>query len=92
MFSYTEVVWDRYTDVRRILRTPNDCHAGKGEQILNKRNQIIAEEQQKLGRCIQINGYALPKKVGLMRFAAKRKQIEKNVKNREYSQGSKQVA
>ena len=20
MFSYTEVVWDRYTDVRRILR------------------------------------------------------------------------
>lgn len=43
-------------------------------------------------RCIQIKGYALPKKVGLMSFAAKRKQIEKNVKNREYSQGSKQVA
>ena len=37
--------------------TPNDCHAGKGEQILNRRNQIIAEEQQKLGRCIQIKGY-----------------------------------
>ena len=72
--------------------TPNDCHAGKGEQILNRRNQIIAEEQQKLGRCIQIKGYALPKKVGLMSFAAKRKQIEKNVKNREYPQGSKQVA
>ena len=72
--------------------TPNDCHSGKGELILKRRNQLIADEQQKLGRNIQIKGYSLPKKVGLMSFAAKRKQIEKNVKDKEYSQGSKKAA
>ena len=62
------------------------------ELILKRRNQLIADEQQKLGRNIQIKGYSLPKKVGLMSFAAKRKQIEKNVKDKEYSQGSKKAA
>ena len=27
MFSYTEVVWDRYTDVRRILRFMDLSHS-----------------------------------------------------------------
>lgn len=69
--------------------TPNDCHSGRAQEILQNRNRIIAEEQQRLGRIIRTGGYKLPEKVGLMSFAVKRKQIANNVKQDEYKRGSK---
>ncbi len=69
--------------------TPNDCHEGRAQEILQNRNRIIAEEQKRIGRVIKFYGYKLPEKVGLMSFAVKRKQIANNVKQDEYKRGSK---
>jgi len=59
--------------------TPNDCHNGLGNLIMDNRNAIIAKSE--IGKK---SYYRMPESVSIMSFSSKRKATEKAVKQSEY--------
>lgn len=70
-----------HSDINFI--TPAQCHRGKGSEIMEKRNEIIAKSL-----IPKSHKFKMHSKVSLMSFATRRKQIEKAVKENEYKAGS----
>ena len=72
--------------------TPNECHEGKGPEIMKARNEIIAQMRLPNGEPVKRDPQEMPKMVSLMTFGRKVKKTERAVKAHEYKIGSKAAA